>query len=275
LSSIKKNENRNLRLEISWQTDHLFLDDFQYTYTYYSDAPTDAENEKYEARNAKMFLFTDRSIYRPGQLVYFKGIAITWLQKNKNPKLLTEKDPVLIILTDANNQKIDSLTLLLNDFGSLSGKFRLPENKLNGVFRIEAVNYNNSANFSVEEYKRPGFYADFEKVKGSYRLNDKISVSGFAKAYAGNDINGAIVKYRVTRIGRFIYPWMFRQKSFPQSQPMEIANHSHNPWKLRMEKPRLRLMANSQLFLKQFLILPSIKKMIPFLITGLKPMLRI
>jgi Large extracellular alpha-helical protein len=223
LSAIKKNENRNLRLEISWQTDHLFLNDFQYAYNYYNDA-TDADNEKYETRNAKIFLFTDRSIYRPGQLVYFKGIAITWLQKNKNPKLLTGKDSVLIILTDANNQKIDSLKLLLNDFGSLNGKFRLPENKLNGVFRIEAVNYNNSANFSVEEYKRPGFYADFEKVKGSYRVNDKISVTGFAKAYAGNDINDAIVKYRVTRIARFLYPWMFWQKSFPQSQPMEIAN---------------------------------------------------
>jgi Bacterial Alpha-2-macroglobulin MG10 domain/Alpha-2-macroglobulin family/MG2 domain len=225
LSDTKKNENRNLRLEITWQNDRLFLNDYQYSYSYYSEDETNPDSEKYEAQNAKIFLFTDRSIYRPGQLVYFKGIGITKELKNKRPQLLSAKDPILVILTDANNQKIDSLKLMMNDFGSFNGKFHLPENKLNGLFRIETVNYNNSAvNFSVEEYKRPKFYTDFEKVRGTYRVNDKITVTGFSKAYAGNDIDGATVKYRVTRIARFLYPWMFWRRGFPQSQPMEIAN---------------------------------------------------
>ncbi|MEP6615730.1 MAG: alpha-2-macroglobulin family protein [Ginsengibacter sp.] len=225
LPEYKKNENRNIRLEITWEKDRLFLDDFQYSYTYYGEANVDTDNEKFESRNAKIFLFTDRGIYRPGQLVYFKGIGITKQVVNKSPQLLSAKDSILILLTDANNQKIDSIKLRLNEYGSLNGKFRLPENKLNGEFRLEAVNYNNSAvNFSVEEYKRPKFYTDFEKLKQSYRLNEKITVHGIAKAYAGNVISGAAVKYRVIRVARFLYPWMFWQKGFPQSQPMEIAN---------------------------------------------------
>ncbi|MGH2564276.1 MAG: alpha-2-macroglobulin family protein, partial [Ginsengibacter sp.] len=76
----------------------------------------------------------------------------------------------------------------------------------------------------VEEYKRPKFYTEFEKVKGSYRVGDTVSITGFSKAYAGNNIDGAKVSYRVTRVARFLYPWMFWRKDFPQSNPLEITN---------------------------------------------------
>ena len=128
-------------------------------------------------------------------------------------------------MKDANSQTIDSLNLLLNDYGSFNGKFRLPENKLNGEFSIEVEDFENSTtDFSVEEYKRPKFYTDFEKAKGSYRVGDSVSITGFAKAYAGNNIDGAKVKYRVTRVARFIYPWMFWRWPQPSSQPLEITN---------------------------------------------------
>ena len=174
---------------------------------------------------AKIFLFTDRSIYRPGQLVYFKGIGVTQDYKTKKNQLLATKDSIKIFLNDANSQKVDSVKLILNDFGSFNGKFRLPENQLNGAFNIEVAGFQYSAiDFSVEEYKRPKFYTEFEKVKGTYRVNDKIKITGFAKAYAGNNIDGANVKYRVTRVARFLYSWMFWGRGFPQSQPLEITN---------------------------------------------------
>ena len=121
--------------------------------------------------NAKVFLFTDRSIYRPGQMVYFKGIGVTKDWKTKKTILLQSKDSLQYILTDANDQKIDSVKVLLNEFGSFNGKFKIPENKLNGEFGIDVEDYKNSSvSFSVEEYKRPKFYTEFEKVKGSYRV---------------------------------------------------------------------------------------------------------
>ncbi len=183
------------------------------------------DQKKYDEDNAKVFLFTDRSIYRPGQIVYFKGIGVTKDFNTKKSILLQSKDSITVILSDANGQKTDSLKVLLNEFGSFNGKFKIPENKLNGEFEINVEDYENSSvSFSVEEYKRPKFYTEFEKVKGSYRIGDTVSITGFAKAYAGNNIDGAKVSYRVTRVARFLYPWMFWRKGFPQTRPMEIAH---------------------------------------------------
>src|SRR5690242_15475964 len=140
--------------------------------------------------------------------------------------LLQTKDSITVYLNDANYQKSDSLKVVLNDFGSFNGTFRLPENKMNGEFKIIIPDYNNSSvPFAVEEYKRPKFYTEFEKAKGSFRVGDTVSINGFAKAYAGNNIDGAKVSYRVTRVARFLYPWRFWRKGFlPPARPMEIAH---------------------------------------------------
>lgn len=223
LNEGRKNTERNIRLEITHLNDKLFLSDYQYNYYYNSEDVVYENQKKYDEAKAKIFLFTDRSIYRPGQLVYFKGIGITQNYQTKKNQLLATKDSLLVELRDANYQKVDSIKIALNEFGSFNGKFRLPENKLNGNFSIVA-DKKNQIYFSVEEYKRPKFYAEFEKVKGTYRVNEKIKITGFAKAYSGNNIDGANVKYRVTRIARFLYPWMFWRWGYPQSKPMEITN---------------------------------------------------
>ncbi len=223
----EKNENNIVTFDITYKKDRLFLDDLQYTYNYYnSGAGDDSDDQKdYDEDNAKVFLFTDRSIYRPGQLVYFKGIGVTKDWKTKKSILLATKDSITVFLSDANNQYIDSLKVTLNDFGSFNGKFRLPENKLNGAFDIKIDDYKNSdISFSVEEYKRPKFYTAFDTVKGSYRLGDTVRVTGSAKAYAGNNIDRAKVSYRVTRVARFLYPWMFWRTIMPLTQPLEIAH---------------------------------------------------
>ncbi|MEO6456575.1 MAG: MG2 domain-containing protein, partial [Ginsengibacter sp.] len=223
------NENRDIRLEITYQKDRLFFDDYQNSYRYYNEEENDeneyTNQEKYDEDKASIFLFTDRSIYRPGQLVYFKGIGVTKDIKTRRSKLLTTKDSLIVMLTDANDQHVDSIKVSFNEYGSFNGKFRLPENQLNGEFTITAGDFDNSSTaFSVEEYKRPKFYAEFEKVKGTYRVNDKIKITGFAKAYAGNNIDGANVKYRVTRVARFLYPWMFWRWPMPQTHPLEITH---------------------------------------------------
>ncbi len=228
LNDPKKDDNRNVRLGINYEKDYLFLDDQQYIYNYYqnADSDNDYEDQKdYDEDNAKVFLFTDRSIYRPGQLVYFKGIGVTKNWKSNKTVLLQSKDSLTIILNDVNSQKVDSIKVLLNEFGSFNGKFRLPENKLNGEFEIDVHDFENSSvSFSVEEYKRPKFYTEFDSLKRSYRVNDTVAITGFAKAYAGNNVDGANVKYRVTRVARFLYPWMFWKIPFPQTRPLEITN---------------------------------------------------
>lgn len=206
----------NYLLDITYNGERFLMDDNNYGYYYYNDYRP-AKREKITS----VFFFTDRSIYRPGQTVYFKGIAISREADEKKATVLSNFKTT-VTLYDANHQKVSDLNLTTNEFGSFNGTFKLPEGGLNGNFTISTPN--GSTNFKMEEYKRPKFFVDFEKMKGTYKLNEKVSLTGFAKAYAGNNVDGATVKYRVVRQARFPYPWIFARYWWPMNQEqMEIT----------------------------------------------------
>ena len=220
LPVIDKN-NEPVRLEINIKGDRLFLDDTEYR-TYSENKTETTDREEYEKDQRKLFLFTDRSIYRPGQTVYFKGIIITRDFTTKKFKVVpgfTSK----IELFNANSETIDSLDVKAGEFGTFSGSFKLPENGLTGEFSIEDFETKCSSSFNVEEYKRPTFYIDYKNTEREYRLNDTVTTAGVALGYAGNSMDGASVKYRVTRNSRFPFPWLYRGYGFPRSEPVEIT----------------------------------------------------
>lgn len=226
---ISTDDYGNYQFDFTAKNDHLKLESSEYVYKSRSNDDDDDDYNKdeiaeYEEDKTKVYFFTDRSIYRPGQTVYFKGIAITKDFKTKQPKVLANKDSVLLYLEDANSKNIDSLYLKTNVYGSFAGKFIIPQNVLTGSFSVKAYGYSSYKSFSVEEYKRPKFYVEFEPVKGTYRVNDSITVTGIAKAYAGNVVDGAKVKFNVQRNGRFVYDWLWRNGSRPYSRNAQIAN---------------------------------------------------
>lgn len=204
-------------LDITHSGDKLFMNDLVYDYYYYNDNPVDLKI------TTSVFLFTDRSIYRPGQTVYFKGIVL--LRNEKEKRGGVRKDySTTVILRDANYKDVDTISVKTNEYGSFNGKFQLPQSGMNGQFTIYTKPDNGNAGFKVEEYKRPKFYVDYEPIKGTYKVNDKIKVTGIAKAYAGNNIDGANVKYRVVRQPRYIYAWHFWRWWQPPTAKMEIAH---------------------------------------------------
>ncbi|MHA4845551.1 alpha-2-macroglobulin family protein [Flavitalea antarctica] len=200
MMSTRPNLQQNIQLEISKGSDRLSTDDAIYYYRQ-SDRVPEVKDKK------TSYLFLDRSIYRPGQTLYFKGIVVNRNTRTKNAAVAAGFKTT-ILLFDANQQIADSLEVTTNEFGSYSGKFILPVSVLNGGFRVFDKATQGSANLSVEEYKRPRFETKLESPKGSYKLNDTIKVTGSATAYAGNALNNAVVKYRVVR--RAIFPvWGF------------------------------------------------------------------
>ncbi len=195
--------------------------------SYENDQP-DPLNEKaaeFEKNNSRVFLFTDRSIYRPGQPVSFKGIAVTRDFNTKLSKLISRKDSSRVYLIDVNGKKTDSLKIVLNEYGSFYGSFRLPQNGVTGRYSISvpAITYQVSgATISVEEYKRPSFDVSFETPKGSYRLNEMITLTGTTLSYAGNPIDGAKVSYTVKRNTRLSEPLYWR-RPVPSGNQREIS----------------------------------------------------
>ncbi|MDO9510228.1 MAG: alpha-2-macroglobulin family protein [Bacteroidales bacterium] len=143
---------------------------------------------------SRVLIFTDRSLYRPGQTVYFKTIAI----RGKLDTYRVEKErKITFTLRDANGQNVKDVELLTNAFGSASGQFILPEGSLNGRFNIQSEN--GSVVFSVEEYKRPTFEVKIMTPDSAYKPGDSVILKGDAKALAGFGISKAMVKFSVNR----------------------------------------------------------------------------
>lgn len=145
-------------------------------------------------------IFTDRSIYRPGQTVHFKSILIN--SKNNGQQNNPETDAsVKVELVDANNQTVEKQTFETNDYGSFSGQFTLPDEGLNGYYRLR-TSYGTQT-FSVEEYKRPNFEINLSDIKSAYQLNEEVTLTGKAKTYSGVALEDAKVQYKVKRKVRF------------------------------------------------------------------------
>lgn len=146
-------------------------------------------------------LFTDRSIYRPGQTVYVSGLA--YEMEKDSTRVLADKK-YTVSLYDANNNETGKVEVWTNGFGSFSGQFVLPSPYLTGYFSLRAAD--TSVSFKVEEYKRPTFDVTFEPVKVEYQVGDSIEVAGMAKTFAGAPVQNARVHYNISRS----YAWFWR-----------------------------------------------------------------
>ncbi len=166
----------------------------------------------------KSFIFTDRAIYRPGQLVYFKTIV---LEKTGDSYEVKANASTKVEFLDANSQLISSVDLSTNDYGSANASFTIPQGLLNGQMRIKSES--GSTTIQVEEYKRPKFEVIFEPLAGVYKLGETIEVSGKAQAYAGNMLDGAQVKYHIVRDQFFPWPRYGYGGYYPGTNPVEIA----------------------------------------------------
>ena len=214
---VKTTNYENNFLQINYGKDELFTDDAYNNY-YYND---------YEKKLAqrRTFIFTDRSIYRPGQTIFFKGIMVQVMSTgNKSDVIANMKTTVQLF--DNNNKKVSSIELTSNAYGSYNSSFKIPEGLLNGNFYIRDSVTESTQTFSVEEYKRPKFSVEIKKPEGTYRVNDSIRVTGFAKAFAGNNIDAAKVSYRVVRKVRYPIWWGYYKSYYPQGsgEEMEITN---------------------------------------------------
>ncbi|MCD4678989.1 MAG: hypothetical protein K8S00_01250 [Bacteroidales bacterium] len=167
----------------------------------------------------RSFFYTDRAIYRPGQTIYFKGIL---LEKDGGSFEILPKHNTTVTFYDVNGKTISTLDLISNEYGSFSGSFSAPHGVLTGRMRI--ADHNGSKTIQVEEYKRPKFEVGFKALEGTYKLGENVNVTGYAKAYSGNNIDQAKVSYRVVRQTHYPYRGWWWRGYFPTSQKIEIIN---------------------------------------------------
>jgi TonB-dependent SusC/RagA subfamily outer membrane receptor len=228
---IKKQKKYNPRFNtiITYKEDKAIVGD----YTIYPNYRDNDEDD--ESITARAFLFTDRSIYRPGQTVYFKGILIKTKEKKSS---VVGGQYVEVYLDDVNGEEIGSLRLKTNQYGSFSGEFNLPPTGITGEYTLyteedseeDSKFYDDLDNFedayvniSVEEYKRPTFEVTFKPLSGEYKVIDSVTVTGNAIAFNGSKIGNAKVNYSVKRTVRYPH-WYYWSNRYGSPNEKEITS---------------------------------------------------
>lgn len=198
--SYQKNSNYENRIVVFERGNDRYFTASANSYGYYQHY-----NANDKLSSDETALFTDRSLYRPGQALYFKGIVYNRQKQQASPNATAT-----IELYNVNGEKITEKKVKSNDFGSFEGTFMLPESGLNGAYRLQCGN--NSINIWVEEYKRPTFEVTLARPKDEVRFGEKLSMKGEVKAYSGYAVADATVKYRVLRQTHRFCWWIREQE---------------------------------------------------------------
>ena len=147
-------------------------------------------------------IYTDRSIYRPGQTVH--ATIIVWRELSAIAQEAVADKAMTIALRDANYKVVAEQQVTTDRYGKCYVTFTLPTGKLNGTFSLRTANA--SAYIQVEEYKRPAFLVEFDDYKASYQAGDTVQATAKAASYAGVPVQQAKVHYTVKR--RLAFWWM-------------------------------------------------------------------
>ncbi len=190
----------------------VFLENETYKKTVYEDWNKQSISSYGGKEYVEVLFYTDRSIYRPGQKVSFKGILY---QTKESGNEIVKNKSVQLILNDDNRDEIEKRTVTTNEMGSFSGTFKLPKNILTGDFTIDVEELDDytdtdeeafwdksslnddSFSFKVEEYKRPTFIVEVDEIKKNIYFNDEVELVGRAKSLAGGSIANAQVIVKI------------------------------------------------------------------------------
>ena len=181
----------------------------QYRYNYYG-------NQNPEQTQTYVKLFTDRAIYRPGQLIYVKGLLY---DGKENQFAIVANRDVAIEFMDQNGERMSKQTLKTNEFGTFTATFTAPVGRLTGAMSLQ-TEYGGTL-VRVEEYKRPTFEVKTKPIKESFKLGQTVTLTAEAKTFSGAVVDGAAVRYRVVRKLRQRWYWWYVPVNTNQT---EIAN---------------------------------------------------
>jgi len=153
-----------------------------------------------------VLIFTDRSIYRPGQTVRWKALAYSGDREARHLALAAHRD-LTIRLTDPNNQEVATAKVTTNDFGTAAGELVVPAGRQLGTWVLTDAKLWGATQIRVEEYKRPTFEVRLLPPAAAPRLNRPAAFRGEARYYFGLPVTSGKVRWNVTRLPVFPTWW--------------------------------------------------------------------
>jgi alpha-2-macroglobulin len=161
-------------------------------------------------------IYTDRSIYRPGQKLYWKILAYKG-RPDTGRFQPAVSSPATVWLEDINGQRVAESVRTTNEFGTASGEFVIPAaGRPLGAWRLRAQP-EGYAQVRVEEYKRPTFEVTIKDLEKPLRLNRPAALKGEAKYYFGLPVASGTAVWQVKRVP--VYPrWWWGESGRTQAQ---------------------------------------------------------
>lgn len=156
-------------------------------------------NEDTDAKNEVITVYTDRSLYKPGQTVWVGGM-LHHITYNPNDAAMLANKEVTLTARNANHDTIFTQRLTTDKLGTFTTSFNLPNDELLGNYSV-SVSYENTrslASFEVAEYKAPSFDVMITPKKETYQLRGKSMVMGEAKTLSGLPLEKAKVRFTIT-----------------------------------------------------------------------------
>ena len=145
------------------------------------------------------YVYTDRPIYRPGQTVYFKGIARA--DDDAHYTIPQDVKAVTVRVSDPQGKELYNERLNLNDMGTLHGELTLDEQAPLGTYYVQvqddAHDFYASADFRLAEYRKPEFQVNVQTDRDAYLNGDTINLTSEATYYFGGAVTNATVNWSV------------------------------------------------------------------------------
>lgn len=149
-------------------------------------------------------VMTDRGAYNPGDTLEYKVVVYV---RGAEMRAADEGLDVKVVLRDSRGEKIAEQTLVLNAFGSATGRFVLDAIERNGYHSLEVSRDGaalGSRGVVVDEFVLPTYDLHFDRFDRIYLPGDKVTLTGVLKSFSGHSLSSADVKY-VVKINQELY----------------------------------------------------------------------
>jgi hypothetical protein len=164
---------------------------FAFTSAYF---PTDQQSDML------IYAYTERPVYKPGQVVFFKGLVrhMTDTGYATPPSL-----PVTVEVRDSRDTLIYRSKMRTDKFGAYFGSFQLNSEASSGpytlVSSIEGKGRGQSTDFQVAAYRKPEFQVKVTSNGKRFVRGSTVHATVSANYYFGAPVANAKVHYVVTR----------------------------------------------------------------------------
>ncbi len=153
----------------------------------------------------RVYLYTDRPVYRPGQRVYFKGIA---RERRGSDYRVPARQRVRLQVEDAGESTILEREYRTNEFGAFAGELELDASAAVGTCTMTVTmrGQEDSGYFFVAEYRKPEYEVTVKPARSHLERGEPAAFTVTARYYWGEPVRNAAVTYSVRRTPEWYYP---------------------------------------------------------------------